>query len=42
MLRKTDYHVLAALVPAELIDPEVIEKLDAIVEVAEKAGCGFM
>jgi len=42
LLRKTDYHVLAALVPAKLIDPEVIEKLDAIVEVAEKAGSSFM
>ena len=37
LLRKTDYHVLAKLVPAEQIDPEVSEKLDAIVAVASQA-----
>ena len=37
LLRKTDYHVLASLVPAEKIDSEVIAKLDRIVEVAGKA-----
>ena len=37
LLRKTDYHVLARLVPKEKIDPEVVKKLDAIVEVALKA-----
>lgn len=37
LLRKTDYHILADHVPKEKIDPEVIEKLDAIVEVAKKA-----
>jgi len=37
LMRKTDYHVLARLVPKEKIDPEVIEKLDAIVAVAKKA-----
>ena len=37
LLRKTDYHVLASLVPAEKIDPEVIAKLDGIVSVAGKA-----
>jgi ABC-type lipoprotein export system ATPase subunit len=37
LMRKTDYHVLARLVPKEKIDPEVIEKLDAIVAVAAKA-----
>jgi len=37
LMRKTDYHVLAQHVAAEDIDPEVVEKLDAIVHVAEKA-----
>ncbi|WP_298271575.1 AAA family ATPase [Geobacter sp.] len=37
MLRKSDYHVLAHLVPVDKIDPEIMEKLDAIVEVARKA-----
>jgi len=37
LMRKTDYHVLARLVPQEKIDPEIIEKLDAIVAVAKKA-----
>lgn len=37
LLRKTDYHILADHVPKEKIDPEVIEKLDAIVKVAKKA-----
>jgi len=37
LMRKTDYHVLARLVPKEKIDPEIIEKLDAIVAVAKKA-----
>lgn len=37
LMRKTDYHVLARLVPKEKIDPEVVEKLDAIVAVAKKA-----
>lgn len=31
------YHTLAALLPAERVDPEVAEKLDAIVEVASSA-----
>lgn len=35
--RKSDYHRLASLVPREGIDPEVTEKLDAIVDVARKA-----
>lgn len=35
--RKSDYHVLASLVPMEQIDPEVKSKLDAIVEVSKKA-----
>ncbi|KHD06862.1 ATPase AAA [Candidatus Thiomargarita nelsonii] len=34
---KTNYHVLARLVPKEKIAPEIIEKLDSIVAVAETA-----
>jgi len=34
---KTNYHVLARLVPKEKIDHEIIEKLDSIVAVAETA-----
>ena len=37
LLRKTDYHVLARLVPKEKIDPEIIAKLDGIFAVAQKA-----
>jgi len=37
LMRKTDYHVLARYVLPEDIDPEIREKLDAIVQVAEKA-----
>ena len=37
LLRKTDYHALARLVPKEKIDPEVIAKLDGIFAVAQKA-----
>jgi hypothetical protein len=37
LLRKTDYHALASLVPKEKIDPGVIAKLDGIVAVAQKA-----
>lgn len=37
LMRKTDYHVLAELVPEGLIGPEVIEKLDSIVKVAQDA-----
>lgn len=36
-LRKNAYSTLARLVPKEEVDPEVIAKLDAIVEVATKA-----
>jgi hypothetical protein len=35
LMRKTDYHRLAGLVPRQRIDPEVSEKLDAIVVMAE-------
>jgi hypothetical protein len=36
-MQKTDYHILAHLVPRELIDPEISAKLDRIVYVAERA-----
>lgn len=36
-MRKTNYHVLATLVEPDQIDPEVSEKLDAIVSVAKQA-----
>lgn len=38
LMRKTNYHQLARLVPKELIEPEIVEKLDAILEVATAAG----
>lgn len=37
LLRKTNYHILANYVPLDKIDPEVIEKLDAIVAIAKQA-----
>jgi predicted ATPase len=37
LTRKTDYHVLARLVTKELMDPEIQEKLDLIVKVANQA-----
>jgi len=37
LMRKTDYHVLAHLVPKDRIDPEIGEKLDAILKVHGKA-----
>ena len=37
IMNKKNFHELADLVPADEIDPEVREKLDAIVEVAESA-----
>lgn len=37
LLRKTDYHILAHLVPIEKIDPEIVQKLDAIVRVSQQA-----
>ncbi|MBI4556693.1 MAG: AAA family ATPase [Candidatus Hydrogenedentes bacterium] len=36
-LRKSDYHILAGLVPKDWIDSEITEKLDAIVALAKKA-----
>jgi len=37
LMQKTDYHVLAHLAPADQIDPEVVAKLDRIVDVANRA-----
>jgi len=37
LLLKNDYHILADLVPKDKIDPEIIEKLDAIVKIAKRA-----
>jgi len=37
VMQKTNYHQLARLVPLNLLDQEVKEKLDAILEVASKA-----
>lgn len=37
LMRKTDYHTLAPFVPAGDIDPEVLEKLEAIAEAAARA-----
>lgn len=37
IMDKSDYHILSRFVPKEDIDPEVIEKLDAIVETAKRA-----
>ncbi|MGO8750436.1 MAG: hypothetical protein ACLQNE_31200 [Thermoguttaceae bacterium] len=36
-LRKSDYHILAGLLPADRIDSEIVEKLDAIVATAARA-----
>ncbi|MBI2413598.1 MAG: AAA family ATPase [Deltaproteobacteria bacterium] len=36
-LRKSDYHILAGLVPKERLDTEITKKLDAIVAVANKS-----
>ncbi len=36
-LRKSDYHILAGMVPKENLDGEITEKLDAIMDVAGKA-----
>lgn len=37
LMRKTDYHALAAFVPADRMDPEIREALDAIVATARAA-----
>ena len=36
-LRKAEFHILASLTPKEKLDPEVVQKLDAIVAVAGRA-----
>lgn len=36
-LRKSEYHVLASLVPKDRLNSEVVEKLDAVVAVAKRA-----
>jgi len=36
-LRKSEYHILASLVPPQALDGEITEKLDAIVSVAKRA-----
>jgi ABC-type hemin transport system ATPase subunit len=36
-LRKAEYHVLASLTPKDKLDPEIGEKLDALVNVAQRA-----
>jgi hypothetical protein len=41
LINKTDYHVLASLLLPEEIDPEIIEKLDAIVQVAANVPAHF-
>jgi ABC-type taurine transport system ATPase subunit len=40
LMRKSDYHRLAALVPKDAIDPEVVEMLDALHAVASRARAG--
>lgn len=37
LMRKTDYYVLAEYVPVAAIDPEIREKLDAILEASKQA-----
>lgn len=37
IMQKTNYHLLARLVPPNLLEPEIAEKLDAIFEVANQA-----
>jgi hypothetical protein len=36
-LRKSDYHLLARLLPSDKMDPEIKDKLDLVAEVARKA-----
>ena len=37
LMQKTDYHVLAPMVPSNKLDPEIGAKLDRIVDVAKRA-----
>jgi len=36
-MSKTNYHILAEFVPPEAVDPEILQKLDAIWETAQRA-----
>ena len=40
LIRKTDYHRMAEFLKPEDIDSEIVEKLDAIVDAAQRAGEG--
>lgn len=40
LMTKTDYHTLAAYLPRAAIDDEIIDKLDAMVDVAQRARPG--
>lgn len=37
LMRKTNYHTLVEYLPADQVDPEVVEVLDTILEVSDKA-----
>jgi hypothetical protein len=37
ILRKRDFYFLVKYIPENLLDPEIVEKLDLILEVAAKA-----
>lgn len=37
LIQKSDYHVLAKFVPRNLVSPEIVEVLNAIVDQSEKA-----
>jgi hypothetical protein len=37
LMQKTDFHTLAKFVPVDLLDPEITEKLDALVLIAQGA-----
>jgi len=37
LMQKTDYHILARFVPRDQIDPEITDKLNLIVDVAQRA-----
>jgi ABC-type taurine transport system ATPase subunit len=37
LMRKTDYHTLVPFVPREAVDPEIVEALDQVAAIAERA-----
>ncbi len=37
LFRKSDYHELVRFIPPDEVDPEVVEKLDRILEVSKRA-----